>query len=224
MYLNNIIFCFLFLVIVITCNQTESSTYQFILELNDDIPDSIIQKTNNYIKSKVGGKYFNEFIKYDVSNSGLRKRRSNNRKHSSPCEKYLYKPHYYFVYNLQISKTEEISASIEFITDTLGNIIPECYVDRIPKCPENDCWDFFPLVKKEDAILIAKNGGLEEGIKDWIISFHYNLEDFEDYVWNIKSTLSRGGTYYGQGASGKRILISAIDGSIIRRYDWSAIH
>jgi len=224
MYLNKIIFCFLFLVILITCIQTESSAYQFIPTLNDDIPDSIIQKTNDFIKSQVGEKYFNDFIKYDVSNSGLRKRRSNNREHSSPCGKYLYKPHYYFVYNLQISKTEEISASIEFITDTLGNIISECYVDRIPKCPENDCWDYFPLVKKEDAILIAKNEGLEEGIKDWIISFHYQFEDYGDYVWDIKSILSRGGTYYGEGASGKGILISATDGSIIRRYGWGAIH
>ena len=80
------------------------------------------------------------------------------------------------------------------------------------------------MVKKGDAIRIAKNDGLEEGIKEWIISFHYYSDDFDNYVWDIKSTLSRGGTYYGQGASGKRILISAIDGLIISRTDWSAIH
>jgi hypothetical protein len=174
--------------------------------------------------TQVGEKYFNKYITYSEKNSGFRQPRLKHEEASTPCENYLWGSHYYFVYNLHISQEETIFASIEFITDTLGNIISDCYIDRIPECPDNDCYDFFPVIKKDNAILIAKNNGFEEGKKDWIISFHHYSEDFNGYVWDLKNTLFEGGTYVGQGASGKGILISALDGSVILNYGWAAIH
>lgn len=222
MYVFKNISCFLVFAILISCIQTKSSAYQLVPELGDDIPDSIIQKSTTFIKSKVGEKYFKSFIKFDAVKSNFRK--SYRITHPPSCAEKLKNPHYFLVYNIQIPDMGEDLVPIEFITDTLGNIISECFIDKIPTCPDTNCWSYFPVVKKADAIRIAKNEDLEEGIKDWIISFHFDYEDFEDYVWDIKTTLSRGGTYYGRGASGKGILISAIDGSVIRIYGWGAIH
>jgi hypothetical protein len=179
--------------------------------------------TNNYIKSKVGVKYFDEYIKYDVVNSAFRLP-NNHIKLPAACIEYIRKTHYFFVYNLLVSDIEDITADIEIITDTEGNLISECFIDKIPKCPDNNCWEYFPIVNKDDATLIAKKAAFEEGIRDWRISFYYYKDDFNDYVWEIKNTLTMGDKDKHRGASGKSLLISANDGSIIREYGWGTIY
>lgn len=212
---------FLLIPIIFYVFQINSFSWQQGPLLRVDIPDSIIQKIDIFIKSKVGEKYFNSFIKLDTIKSNFRQ--SYRITHPSSCAEKLKSPHYLLIYNISVPDMGAEVAEIDLISDTLGNLISDCYIDKTPVCPDNDCWNYFPVVKKEDAIKIAKDAGLEEGIKDWIISFHFDFEDSKAYVWDIKTTLSGEGTYSDQGASGKGILVSSIDGLVIRIYNWAAI-
>lgn len=198
------------------------STAQFIQDLNDGISDSIIKKSTDFIKSRVGEKYFNTFIKFDSDKSFYRK--SHRIDHPPLCSEKLKYPHYFTVYNVQIPDMGKDLVQIELITDTLGNIISECFIDKIPNCPENNCWNYFPVIKREDAIRIASKNGLEKGIKDWIVSFQFYAEDFNNYVWAIKNYISFNNPNNNESrSSGEVIYISAIDGTVVQRNFWAVM-
>ena len=201
---------------------TQLSAAQFIPDLNDVIADSIFQKSTDFIKSRVGEKYFNTFIKFDSVKSFYRK--SYRIDHPPPCSEKLKYPHYFIVYNVKIPDMGKDLVQIELITDTLGNIISECFIDKIPNCPENNCWNYFPKIKKAEAIQIANSSGLEKGLKDWIVSFQFYDEDFNNYVWEIKNYLSINNQNKNESrSSGEVIYISAIDGTVVQRNIWAVM-
>jgi hypothetical protein len=211
-----------YLIIIFLCLiQSNSFGWQPPFTLTVEIPDSVIQKTDEYIKLRVGEKYFDKFIKFDDKNSGFRKSYIID---SPPtCAEMLKQPHYYLSYKIYFSDMEKDFAEIDMITDIEGNLIMDCFIDKVPKCPENNCWDYFPVVKKEEAIRIAKNAGLEDGIKDWTISLSYNYYDVQEYTWVVKNTLQINDKNSGGGANGKLIIINAIDGSVIGEEGWASI-
>jgi len=205
-----------FLIIFFLCLiQIKSFGWQPIFILRGDVPDSVIQKTDEYIKIRVGEKYFNKFIKFDSKHSGFRK---SYRIDSPPsCAEKIKQPHYFITYNIYFSDMEKDFAQIDMITDLEGNLIIDCFIDKIPKCPENNCWNYFPVVKKEEAIKIAKDAGLEEGMREWEVYLSYNYYDVQEYTWVVKNILWKNPK---GGAGGKSITINAIDASVVWESGW----
>jgi hypothetical protein len=184
--------------------------------IDREIPDSIIFKANNFLISKVGEQFFNSYIKFDSDISRYSPADSFCIEHPESCVEYLLEPHYYFVYSFKIPEKDYVDEIIGFVTDTIGNIVPSSEAYGIPKCTNNNCWENFPLIEKEEAILIAQNNGLEEGIVDWILSFHFYSGEFDNYVWSVSNTLYQSSSESG----GKILLIDANNGIVIQTSNW----
>lgn len=188
------------------------------------IPDSIIHKSNMVIISKVGQPFFDSYIKLDSSNSKFSLPDSFCIKNPSSCADFLVRPYYFMVYRFNFSNNKDYSAFIEFVVDTNGIVVPSRPVFGIPNCPNNNCWGSFQIITKEKAIEIAKQYGFEEGIKEWTVKFHYSAGPINNYVWSIQNTLTEDKSTPNQyRASGKALIINAVDGSIIQVSVWIII-
>jgi hypothetical protein len=183
------------------------------------IPDSIITRANDFVISKVGEQFFNSYIKYDPEKSMYSSADSFCIEHPSSCAEFLLKPHYNFVYNFKIPGKDYVDEIIEFVTDTNGNVVPSREVFGIPKCTGNDCRENFTLIGKDEAVTIAKDNGLEEGIRDWEVSFHFYGGEFDNYVWEVSNTLYQSSS----GSGGNTFLIGAGDGEIVRFANWETL-
>jgi hypothetical protein len=183
------------------------------------IPDSIISKANIFVISKVGEQFFHSYIKYDSKNSRFSDADSFCIEHPSSCSEFLQKPHYNFIYKLKIPEKVFVDEIIEFVTDTVGNVVSSRDVFGIPVCTNNDCWDNFPLIDKNEVIKIAINNGLEEGIRAWSVSFHFYAGGFDNYVWEVSNTLN----HSNSGSNGKTLIIGANNGEIVQSSNWTMI-
>ena len=183
------------------------------------ISDSIIYKANSFVISKVGEQFFNSYIKYDSENSKFSPADSFCIENPSSCADFLLKPHYYFVYSFKISENEFVDEIIELVTDTLGNVVSSREPFGIPQCPDNNCWDNFPLIARDEAISIAQNNGFEDGISEWSVTFHFYANEYNNYVWQISNTMYQSDSE----SSGKSLIIEAGNGEIIESINWTAI-
>ena len=164
-----------------------------------NIPPSVQMKADEFIISKTGEAFFNRNIKPDYEKT------------------VKVKDGYQVVYNFSIPE-KEIEAEIKFTTDSLGNINREKEIARIPECvltPGNCSFN----ISKEEAIRIAVNSGLEEGVKAWDLRFSWD-SNRKKYLWDITSTLreTRGEGF--ERVSGKTILIDPNNGEIIETNAW----
>lgn len=185
------------------------------------VPDYIIYKSNSVIISKVGQKFFDSYITLDSINSKFSLPDSFCVKNPSRCADLNLIPHYRMVYKFIIPDNKYVNAFIEFVVDTCGIIVPSGGLGGIPKCPNNDCWGIFPIITIDKAVAIARENGLEQGIKEWVIKFHFYYGTFNDYVWEIKNTLTEDKSSPNQYKStGKGLLINASDGSIFQSFGW----
>lgn len=187
--------------------------------VNLSIPDSIIAESNDFVISKVGEPFFNSYIKFDSSKSKYSAADPFCIEHPSSCAAFLLNPHYYIVYKFKIPEKVFIDEIIQFVTDVSGDIVPDRDVYGIPKCSNNDCWNNFTVIDKDEAIQIAQNEGLEEGIREWSISFYFYAGDFNDYVWGISNTLYQINLEWG----GKGLIINASNGEIYEKYSWTMV-
>ena len=188
------------------------------------IPDSVIYKSNLVIISKVGRAFFNSYIKLDSSSSKFSLPDSFCIKNPSRCADYLARPYYYMVYKFTPAGCEDYKNFIEIVVDTNGVVVPSRPVFGIPGCPSNNCWGSFQIIEKEKAVEIARQNGLEEGIKEWTVSFHFYAGTFNNYVWEIKNTLMEDKSVPSQYlAKGKTFLVNAMDGSIFKISNWTIV-
>jgi hypothetical protein len=183
------------------------------------IPDSIISIADDFIISKVGEQFFNSYIKYNSVKSRYSLADSFCIEHPSSCADFLLEPHYYFVYDFKMPEKDFVDEFIEFVTDTTGNMVPSEDVFGIPKCSNNDCWNNFPLIERDEAVTVAQNNRLEEGISDWRVSFHFYGSEFDNYVWEVSNTLYQSSSESG----GKTLLIDASNGEVIQSSNWIAV-
>ncbi|MCF6268381.1 MAG: hypothetical protein L3J41_01580 [Melioribacteraceae bacterium] len=181
------------------------------------ISDSMIYKANSFLVSKVGEQFFNSYIKYDSKNSRFSPADSFCVENPSSCADFLLKPHYYFVYSFKISEKEFVDEIIEFVTDTLGNVVPSRETFGIPNCSDNNCWDNFQIIEKEEAISIAKENGFEDGISDWSVTFQFYANEYNNYTWQISNTLYQSDSESG----GKSLIIESNNGGIIKILNWT---
>lgn len=187
------------------------------------IPDSIIYKSNSIIISKVGQEFFNSYIKLDSINSKFTVKDSFCIQNPSACEDYRLKPYYYMKYKFQMGCFEDAGSFIDFVLDTTGLLISSRAIYGIPKCTNNCCWNNFPIVSKNRAVEIAKEKGLEPGIKEWKIRLIFHVK-YADYYWSITNTIEENNSpstgYYSRG---RGILINANDEKLIELFGWGII-
>ncbi|MDI6602567.1 MAG: hypothetical protein QME57_00400 [Patescibacteria group bacterium] len=186
-----------------------------------EIPDSIIRKSNEFIISQVGKDFFDKYISIDYGSSEFYPPDEFCIENPTSCLDYLQKSHYLMVYSFKIPEKAFVNEFIEFAVDIDGNVIFERDVIGIPQCLANPKECYFP-VDEQKAISIAKDAGLEQGIKAWETDFHWYGGDLKTYVWTVSNTLSESLTP-GFQASGKSIVIDANSGEVIMISEWQTI-
>jgi hypothetical protein len=220
--LKNIIILVGFALMLFNCSQPSELREPVEKKMSKySIPDSIIHKSNMIIISKVVQIFFDSYIKLDSNNSKYSPPDSICIKHPSNCADYLVRPFYQMEYKFNPTNDNNSNTYIEFVLDINGIVVPNQPLFGIPNCPNNNCWDNFQIITIEKAIEIAKQNGFEEGIKDWSISFHFYAGALNNYVWEISNTLTEDKSVPNQYlASGKVLLINAMDGSIFQLSGW----
>jgi|SRR5690554_1071350 len=187
-FLITIIFSSLLFAACCTCGN---STLQ-----GDKIPESIKSKADSFIISKTGEDFFNNYIKPDYDNTTK------------------IKNGYLMVYNFSMSSKEGVEGIIRFSIDTLGNVQNDKEIAGIPDCSSNKC-DY--KISRDEAKSIAKNSGLDEGIKEWDVEFTWDNK-YQNYVWQVRSTLTE--SKDTGRSSGKTVLIEPVNGNVLDIKEW----
>ena len=187
-----IVFTSLFFAACYICGNVSKKT--------GDIPEQLQKNADEFVISKTGKDFFNNYINPDYN------------KITEIKDGYL------MVYNFSIPDKEGMEGEIRFSIDSIGNIKKDKEIVGIPDCKSNSENCSFNI-SKDEAKNIAKREGLEEGIKEWDINFVWKPE-YKNYTWQIRTTLSETkGTEFYRG-SGKAMLIDPNNGSIIKTEEW----
>jgi hypothetical protein len=172
------------------CTQKEST----------DVPPEVLNKADSFIKSRTGNEFFNSYITPDLLQT-----------------KYT-PPYYEMVYRLRIPDKPYVDELIKFTIDSTGNVLKNRDITGIPNCmafPE-EC-DF--SINEENAIQIARENNLEEGIKDWNVEFIWNPQ-INRYVWHIRSTTQEMEGDFGYRGQGEEAIINPASGEVIAINKW----
>jgi hypothetical protein len=162
------------------------------------ISSDLLKKANNYIKQRTGNDFFEKYISPDFARTKF-----------TP-------PYYFLTYRLIIPDKPYINTVIQFSIDSTGNVIKDRDILGIPDCIEGGC-NF--SVTEEQAIKIAKDSGLEKGIKPWKTGFLWN-PNLKQYTWHILSTSSESQSSEGFRGFGKEIIIDPNSGLVLEMNDW----
>ncbi|MBI2832587.1 MAG: hypothetical protein HYX79_10070 [Chloroflexi bacterium] len=194
--------------VTITSSPTIMPTTTPKLEPKLPIPDFIIEKSNQYVISKVGSEYFSRYITFNPPKS-----RYFEAMKGSNISAYLRNSHFYMVYTFRIPDKPFVDELISFAVDVNGNVVnePGGIPDRLKDPQEGE----FPIDERE-AIKIAMSEGLQAGIADWKTSFHWYAGDFKTYVWTVQNTL-----YESRfSANGRTVVIDANSGTVLGVFSW----
>ncbi len=175
------------------------------------IPDFIIAKSDSFIISKVGPTYFADYIIFDSVRSRYYPPDSFCISHPSSCSNYLRYPNYLMVYTFKIPEKPWIDELIEFAVDSVGNIIAERSPYGIPECLSNPSCCIFGI-DSSMAVNLAKQSGLEDGIKPWQASFYWFGGTINKYVWCITNYLTE--------FSGECLILDSNSGIVLEKSDW----
>jgi len=165
-----------------------------------DLPMEILKKADSFIKSRTGDDFFAKYITPDFQLT----------KHTLP--------YYEMVYNFYIPEKPYVNGLIKFTVDSSGTVLTNRDITGIPNClrSANEC-EF--NVDEKRAVQIARENGLEEGIKEWNVSFIWNPQQ-DRYVWQILSTFQEIKGDIGYRAEGKEAIINPSDGEVIAINKW----
>lgn len=167
-----------------------------------NMEQTMIEKGNELIASKIGEDYFNNYIKL------------LSIEYQSP-NGIIEKPYYLLTYTFKNAAKQFVNESIEIGIDIDGDIVREW---GIPGNPD-ECK--FP-VDEAKAIGIARDVGLEEGIKEWETDFHWH-DGLKTYVWTVRNTLSASSVGEPYEESGKVVIIDANSGEVKESLNWTAM-
>ena len=183
--------------LIATCFLVNAcSTGKYMSQIN--IPDNIIEESNQFIISKTGEEFFNKNISLNESKTA---KLDNG---------------YKMIYDFRISGKEYVNEEISFMVDSLGNILDEEEIKGIPDCKNNNC-DF--SIDESGAKQIAEKNNFEKGIKDWKTDFVWN-EEYSKYVWAIQSTTFEDNGTQGYRGGGEVIFIDASTGEVLGTKGW----
>lgn len=168
--------------------------------IRTEIPNYIIEKANALIIKQTGSTFFNDYIK--INNDKCREIPGG----------------YFLSYQFQMPGKDYIDEEISLIFDKNGNIQKEFEVTGIPQCTSGNTECSFD-VSKEDALRIAKEAGMKEGIKNWEANFDWDSEQ-NRYAWIIRSTLTESMGSNGKRGTGERMLIDPNSGEVLAKSEW----
>ena len=162
------------------------------------VPKDLLLKANDYIKQSTGADFFEKFISPDFAST-------------------KYTPPYYFLtYRLIIPDKPYVNTVIQFSIDSLGNVVKDRDIIGIPNCQGGDC-SF--RITENDAVKIAKDNGLQNGIKPWKTGFIWDAR-LKQYTWHILSTDAESQSSEGFRGNGKEIIIDPNTGLVLAMNDW----
>lgn len=164
------------------------------------VPKDILAKANTYVSSVTGRDFFKKYISPDFAKM----------KFTSP--------YYEMAYTLFVPEKPYVNSTIKFFVDTTGKVMENLDITGIPKC-KNSPTDCDWKIDRDSAVTIAKQYGLEKGIKDWQVGFIWN-DKYQKYVWHILSTLKEMEGDFGYRGSGKEMIIDPVSGDVIEYNDW----
>lgn len=152
--LTFILLTFVFLSPSCTCSESVNNS--------TSIPPEIFSKANEFIISKTGEEFFKKHI---TPNPSMTKKLESG---------------YFFVYNFYVKEKPFLSGTIIFTLDSAGSLVSGKEITGIPECiiSPADC-EF--NIDSTDAKAIAKQNGLEQGVKSWEVKFLWNAQ-FNKYV------------------------------------------
>jgi hypothetical protein len=169
---------------------------------NEDaiIPFSILSKADKFIADQTGLTFFKNYIKPDFNRS----RKLENG--------------YLLVYNFFIPEKPFVKGDIRFTVDTLGNVKKDMEIFGIPLCTDfpEDCMF---VIDESKAKKIARENGLEEGIKEWKSGLIYDSL-LKKYIWHILSTSNESEGEFGYRANGTEFLICPNTGKVLQKNKW----
>lgn len=183
------------------------------------LPQHIITAGNQFVISRVGSDFFNNYTILNKHKTRFHLPYEICIKKPESCVAYMQNPFYHMVYNITALNIPENNGLIQFILDTLGTVVSTD--NQIPDCITNPCECEFPISEAQ-ALEIARNAGLEEGIKPWETQFSwYYDEEVQSYVWSVKNTLEgdENGSP-GLCGSGNKMIIDANSGVVIAVHNW----
>ncbi len=153
------------------------------------IPENVIESADQYVISKTGEEFFNNYIKFDSENS----------KNDSP---------YYLVkYKFQIPEKDFVDEEIYFSLDEEGKILTHRKVYGIPDCAQNPQNCEFKITE-DDAVKVASEVGVNEAEGNFKSDFTWS-EILEKYVWKIQLL------DYEYENRGQEVLIDANNGIVL---------
>ncbi len=166
-----------------------------------EVPLEILQKANSYISAQTGREFFEKYIAPDFVKT---------KKVGST---------YQMAYRFYMPEKPFVDETISFFVDSTGSVMNNRDITGIPQCLNNpqDCEFKIDKVRAEN---IAKDTGLEPGIKDWKIGFIWS-DKLKQYVWHVLATFheTKGGTN-GYMADGKEVVIDPNSGLVLENNEW----
>lgn len=165
------------------------------------VPDSIFEKADDFVISKVGKSFFSENFFRDFI-------------HSKKTE-----DGYYIRYNYNRLDYEFVDEPAFFQTDSAGAVYLDREIAGIPNCldsPEQCDYN----VNKLEAIEIAEADKLPTGVRDWDVSFRWE-GSLDKYIWHVITTISETGSGDNYKAEGEEMMIDPVDGTVLKRRKWT---
>jgi len=165
-----------------------------------NIPSEVLEKGNRFIISKTGEEFFKKYIQPDLSKSKE------------------IKEGYFLLYNFHITEKPFVNGMIRFTVDSTGTVLTDREISGIPNCIHSPTECVF-LIDENEAVEIAKQNKLEDGIKEWNKAFMWDA-NYDKYIWRILSTLHEMIGDFGYRGNGRQIIIDPYSGEVLAIDDW----
>jgi len=162
------------------------------------VPKEVLSKANDFIRLRTGNDFFEKYISPDFTRTKF-----------TP-------PYYFLTYRLIMSDKPYVNTVIQFSIDSAGNVIKDRDIIGIPNCQDGGC--IFNITE-DQAVKIAKESGLEKGIKPWKTGFLWD-SNLKQYTWHILSTSTESQGTGGFRGNGKEIIIDPNSGLVLEMNDW----
>jgi hypothetical protein len=185
------------------------------------IPDCIVEKSNKLVISRLGKAFFQEHVVFQPALSSYSEGDSHCIQNPSSCVAFVAKPHYRMAYTITVPDLPGRELPAGIVVDAAGNLAPGAEIDGLPDCVHDPGECAFKVVDEASAIAIARQSGLEPGVKEWRTHFHWYGGELKTYVWTVENMLTVDEST-GQ-SSGRTMLIDANSGLVLQVFDLQVI-
>ncbi len=186
-------------------------------DLARNLEDYRIARAKEYVISRVGESFFDKYITFVEAHYQPPIAESMAKLHVS---EYRRKSHYLMRFRMRMPEKDYVDGRIEFAVDSDGCVIPDYDIRGLPDCVNfpNECvFD----IDEARAVEIAREYGLEEGVRPWEVGFHWYPREYATYVWSVSNTLI---IRPDQTMGGRSLTIDANTGEVLMETSWDLIY